>query len=362
MLELNDQNTYTGATIVSEGGLRPNPMTSLPTTSNLALAGGVLEGTGAASFTRALGTAAGQVQWTGSGGFSACTGKMVVNLGGHSPADVLTWNRNGFVPSGSDLVLGSGSADSEIELKNPIDLAGDTRRIFVQDNPYVTTDLATISGAISNGSMVKDGTGTLVLKAANTYLGPTTVMAGVLRVAAGGSLAGSTIDVGARGILDVTECGIYTLGAGRTLMGTGRVQGALAIMGTVAPGDAPGVLTVGPIAFADGSVLAIQLAGTEKGAGYNVLASDGTVTLQAGSRLDVMTDEAFAPSLGDTFDILDFSAIQGQFGTVNLPPLGAHQRWDTDDLYTQSRIEVVPEPATLSLLALGGLALLRRRR
>lgn len=36
--------------------------------------------------------------------------------------------------------------------------------------------------------------------------------------------------------------------------------------------------------------------------------------------------------------------------------------WDASDLYATGSLEVVPEPATLALVTLGGLALLRRRR
>jgi len=45
-----------------------------------------------------------------------------------------------------------------------------------------------------------------------------------------------------------------------------------------------------------------------------------------------------------------------------MPDLGGGLSWDTSNLYTTGAIGVVPEPATLALLTLGGLAILRRSR
>jgi autotransporter-associated beta strand protein len=62
-------NSYTGATTVSGGQLRAVDGVGIPSESNITLSGGVYEVPGA-SFTRTLGTGAGQVQWT-NGGFAA---------------------------------------------------------------------------------------------------------------------------------------------------------------------------------------------------------------------------------------------------------------------------------------------------
>jgi hypothetical protein len=42
--------------------------------------------------------------------------------------------------------------------------------------------------------------------------------------------------------------------------------------------------------------------------------------------------------------------------------VGSGLKWDASDLYNTGTISVVPEPATLALVAFGGLALLRRSR
>ncbi|MCX5671071.1 MAG: autotransporter-associated beta strand repeat-containing protein, partial [Planctomycetota bacterium] len=355
-------NTYSGATSVSGGALRARSGVGLPSASKLILGGGVLEGIGATTFTRGLGTSGSDtVQWTASGGFSASGGKMTVAIGGTASPTSLTWGSGNFVPSGSGLVLGSLTADSETEFINGIDLAGMARTVYVNDNPFSTGDFATLSGTLSTGSLNKDGPGLLVLKGSHMYTGATTVLAGTLELAAGAALATTAFDVRAWATLDLRDLGAFALGAGKTLKGGGTVLGDLLVGGTLSPGESPGILSVGNITFGDGSTLQIELGDTVRGTGYDVLASSGNMVLQEGGTLSASLINAFTPKLGDEFDILDFAALTGQFTTLNLPVLAGGLSWNTSDLYTDGTISVAPEPATLALLALGGLALLGRR-
>jgi len=181
-LVLSGANTYEGTTTIMSGVLRATDGVGLPTLSNLVLAGGCLEGGGPMPFTRSLGTAGpSTVQWTGSGGFSARGGKLTVALGGIQSPSPLTWGQDGFVPSGYSLVFGSATADNETEFKNNIDLAGAARTVAVDDAAATSADFATLSGILSNGSLTKGGSGTLVLTGANAYAGSTTVSKGALR-------------------------------------------------------------------------------------------------------------------------------------------------------------------------------------
>jgi len=360
---LTGANTYTGSTTVSAGVLRANSGTGLPDASNLVLAGGVLEGSGATTFTRNIGTSGSDtVQWTGGGGFSAYDGKTIVAIGGTASPTALTWGSGNFVPSGAALVFGSTKADSETEFRNAIDLNGGTRTVTVDDNPASTGDFATMSGTLSNGSLKKDGLGRLVLAGSHTYIGATTISAGTLGIAAGAALATSMFDVAAGAALDLSAAGGYVLGAGRRIKGGGTVLGELIAQGTVAPGSSPGVLAVDDVTFSFGGALEIEIGGTARGTQYDVLDSSGNITLQGGSTLSVTLINPFAPKLGDEFDILDFSTTTGQFTTYNLPALGGGLAWDTSGLYTDGTIGVAPEPGTLILLALGGLAALVPQR
>jgi autotransporter-associated beta strand protein len=357
-------NSYNGPTAISGGILRATSGTGLPAASNLMLSGGALESIGATTFSRTLGTSGtNTVQWTSTGGFSAIGGKITVALGGTPSPTPLTWGSGNFVPSGSALVFGSPTAASETEFMNSINLAGASRTVTVNDNPASGTDLATLSGVLSNGGLTKDGPGLLVLKGSHTYTGATTVAAGTLKLASGAALASTTFDVNAGATLDLRNLlGGLTLGAGKSLKGGGRVLGDLVVGGTLSPGESPGILSVEDITFAAGSILNMELGGTVRGGGYDALVSSGDVVLQDGSTLSVTLISGFAPELGHEFDILDFSSLSGQFTTINLPALADGLSWSTDELYLNGTIGVTPEPATLALLALGGLALLSRRR
>ncbi|RFC41660.1 MAG: Autotransporter-associated beta strand repeat-containing protein, partial [Verrucomicrobia bacterium] len=78
---LSGTNTYSGTTTVSAGILQAQDGIGLSPNSNLTLNGGVFQSSG--TFTRALGTTAGKVQFGSSGGGFAASGTgLKVNLGG----------------------------------------------------------------------------------------------------------------------------------------------------------------------------------------------------------------------------------------------------------------------------------------
>lgn len=215
-LTLNGANTYSGGTIVTNGALVLGHATALPGgtgstggTSGLTLAGtvnsGGVIGLGAGDFTRALGTGADQVQWTGHGGFAAFGADRIVNLGGAGAT--VQWAAGGFVPNSSVLVFGYGNGtDSQdsthtVDFQNPIDLNGGTRSIRVNDGNNggalgpARIDV-TLSGGLINstgtGSFTKDGTGVLNLPVANTYTGQTRLNDGVLLLSHANALPGGT--------------------------------------------------------------------------------------------------------------------------------------------------------------------------
>ena len=112
----------------------------------------------------------------------------------------------------------------------------------------------------------------------------------------------------------------------------------------------------GDVIFGWGASLSAELSETV----YDLLDVDALLSLDG--TLDVVLFDAFDPELGDTFDILDWGTLNGAFHTVNLPSLSMGLNWDTSDLYGSGRLSVIPEPATIGLLALSSTVLLRRRR
>jgi autotransporter-associated beta strand protein len=190
-LELTGSNTYTGATTVGGGTLRLAGTSALPGgagtsggLSNLVFAGGIVE-LSAGDFARGAGTAGSQVQWLGSGGFSAVGGSRVVNLGGSS--GTLAWGSGGFVPNGSALILGSAGDTAAVDFQNPIDLGAGIRT--VQVNRGSSPVDAILSGRLGgSGGLMKTGDGALVLSGSNAFTGGLTVTGGIVDITVSGAL------------------------------------------------------------------------------------------------------------------------------------------------------------------------------
>ena len=181
-LILSGSNTYNGTTTIASGVLQAVDGVGLPSTSNLVLSGSIAQtGVGAVlqssgTFDRSMGTAAGQLQWSGDGGFAASGGSLLVTL---NNGTTLQWgNTNSyFLANGGVLTFGSPSANNQVDLTNNLDLAGLTRRIDVAAG--AGGDSALISGNISDSvggaGLEKTGAGELILSGTNSYNGGTIV-------------------------------------------------------------------------------------------------------------------------------------------------------------------------------------------
>ena len=219
---------------MTNGTLRLSSSGALAT-GNLNLSGGAVVEAGFADFTRTLGTGAGQVQFTGSGGFSASGLERNVNLGG---GGTVIWNSGNFVPTGSALVLSSNYSDRKVTFQNDINLNSGLRTILVNDGAAAVD--AELTGILkdtgSGGGVMKTGAGTLLLSTHATYTGTTQISGGVLRASATDVFAATTSFV----LDDVA-------GASFDLNGFNQAIGSLAGGGSTGGGIslAGAVLTVG---------------------------------------------------------------------------------------------------------------------
>jgi len=238
----NAGNAYTGATIIREGGLWIENEAALPggfgktdTGTNIVLDGGVLvlPPTSLGQFKRQLGTGAGQIQWTGSGGFSATGTGNVTHLSLANEEGVaggkLTWGQGGFVPLGSAFLFGSEYSAGIVELSNAVDLAGGLREINVHRNSY-----GSFIGNFTNGGLLKTGEGMLMLRSNILYTGPTVIREGVF-VAPSGTVASNFQLGGGTLMLNGTEttgevAANLGAGAGQVQWQAGR-DGGLTVFG-----------------------------------------------------------------------------------------------------------------------------------
>ena len=216
-----------------------------------------------------------------------------------------------------------------------------------------------------DNSLIKEGTGTLILTGANTYNGGTFVNEGIL-------LVNNTNGSG-------TGSGAVVVNGG-TLGGTGTISGAVTVNagGTLSPGMSPGVLTLGSLTLEAGSTTLIEIDGLARGAEYDgvdIAAEDG---LAYGGTLSLAFGNTAWLEAGAVLDLFSFAGTaSGEFSEVISTGFYTGQwEWDGDDLFSLEAgwqtltfshltgdLTIVPEPTTWILL-LGALiyALAMRRR
>jgi autotransporter-associated beta strand protein len=221
-----------------------------------------------------------------------------------------------------------------------------------------------------SGTFTKSTAGTVTLTGANSYNGATAVNGGKLVVGNGTS-----------GSLGLTA---VTVGDTATLAGSGSIGGSVTVNsgGTLAPGNSPGILSTGSITLDANSSLAIELNGTAVGTQYDQVNVTGGVSISGALNATL----GFAPTPGLNFFIINNDDLGSDaVGGTGFSNLSATNTIDLMFNSTAYRFQVsytgkadanlatggndvvltsvaIPEPATLSLLGIGSLAMLGRRR
>jgi len=125
---------------------------------------------------------------TGTSGFAGYgSTTQYVNIGGTSASFTFGGGASStnFLRSGTAFGFGAPDATQAVEFQNPLNLNGAEQTIVAIRGQVDLVGI--LSGVLSNGSLRKDGLGTLALTAANTYTGTTTISAGTLQIGNNGS-------------------------------------------------------------------------------------------------------------------------------------------------------------------------------
>jgi autotransporter-associated beta strand protein len=219
------------------------------------------------------------------------------------------------------------------------------------------------SGTDGTLAISKSDIGRQTLTGTNTYTGVTNVTAGVLAIGGAGSInSSSAVTVNGGTFLQNSSVAVnrsVIVNSG-TIGGTGSYSGSVALgSGHIAPGDGVGTVTfIGGIGLSSGSVLDFQLGSSSDliNISSGSLALDGT--------LNVTSSGGFGTG---TYTLLSgFSNLSNNglnFGTMPSGYLYSLSYTSNSVLLNVSSAlaTAVPEPGSIALLGLGGMALLRRR-
>lgn len=356
-LVLTGTSSYTGATTVNSGTLQagaadvfaPDSAFTVVSGATLALNGysqtiGSLAGAGNVALGNAiLATGGNGTSTTFSGAISGSGGELTkfgggtLVLSGDNTYSGGTTVFSGTLSVASSSNLGSGglalfngatlAITGDSTFGNGVTLAAADPSISVASGVTATWSGVIAGHPGTNAALSLTGPGTLILDAANTYTGGTTIDAGTLEVGDSAHPAASI-------------AGNVTVASGGTLMGHGTIEGTVTNSGDVHPGGSIGVLTVGGnYTQASNGTLTIEVTpnvSAGPGVGYDQLAVSGSASL-AGTL--AVLDDAGTYSVGTRYTILTAAGGRsGSFSSVSFNPRFASYIdplvvYDANDVY-----------------------------
>jgi fibronectin-binding autotransporter adhesin len=133
--------------------------------------------------------------------------------------------------------------------------------------------------------------------------------------------------------------------AGSTVSGNGSFTNAL-FQGTYSPGNSPAITNLQDGGFAQTSTLLIEVGGTQAGSQYDQVQDASTLSLRGGS-LSVVLTNSFVPAPGNSFQILRYGQLSGDFGAMNLPAFANGLGWQR--LTTGTSMTLVAAPSAVNI-------------
>lgn len=277
-LTLSGANSYTGATTVSAGVLNIRHATGLGTT-----AAGTTVTSGAALQLQG-GIAVGNETLTLNGTGISSTGALRNISGNNSWAGTITINSTTRINSDS------GTLTLDVASGNAITGSNDNLQIGGAGNVTINDVIAT-----GNGTLTKDGLGTLILNAANTYTGLTTVSAGVLNIrnatGLGTTANGTTVSSGAtlqlQNNITIGNEALTLRGSGASgqngalvnISGTNNYSGLLTLGATSTISSDSGTLNLTNLGTITGATFGLTLRGSGNGTVASIIGTtSGTLT------------------------------------------------------------------------------------
>jgi fibronectin-binding autotransporter adhesin len=270
--------------------------------------------------------------------------------------------------SGSILLNNDDQSTTGLTISSGGTLTGDLTVDTTQGGTNAVGNV-TLSGVFSGaGGLVKAGTGTsgiVILGAANTYTGNTTISTGTLKLGAAGSIANSgTISVVSGAWFDTSLVpGGFSLVSAQSLQGSGTVLGSVMAQGTLSPGLSGSVGTLSfanDLALGSGSTLSYELNGTNTTAGGSVndlSAVTGNLTLDGTLNVSEIGVGSFlSATAGNTWRLFTYAGTLTNNGLSlgSTPTLSSGLTLAVDTSRpNEVNLIVVPEPVATVAAALG---------